>query len=114
MRTASAVDELAAGVARARHAAGRPARRRRHAARPCGGLMALAIGLFAAALVVIATERIDRTKVALIGAVLVVLTQTIEQDAAIAAIDCNTLGLLAGMMLLLKVTEPTGVYTCLG
>jgi Na+/H+ antiporter NhaD/arsenite permease-like protein len=75
--------------------------------------MAFAVGLFAAALVVIATERVDRTKVALVGAVLVLLTQTIEQEAAIAAIDWNTIGLLAGMMLMVKVTEPTGVYTWL-
>jgi len=75
--------------------------------------MALAVILFTAALAVIATERVDRTKVALIGACLVLLTQTIEQDAAIEAIDWNTLGLLAGMMLMVKVTEPTGVYTWL-
>ena len=75
--------------------------------------MAVAVVLFAAALVAIATERIDRTKVALIGAVLMLLTQTIEQDVAIEAIDWNTLGLLAGMMLMVKLTEPTGVYTWL-
>ncbi|MGH2948501.1 MAG: SLC13 family permease [Solirubrobacteraceae bacterium] len=75
--------------------------------------MALAIGLFAIALAVIASDRVDRTKVALVGAVLVLLTQTIEQEAAIEAIDWNTLGLLAGMMLMVKVTEPTGVYTWL-
>jgi Na+/H+ antiporter NhaD/arsenite permease-like protein len=75
--------------------------------------MALAVGLFAAALIVIATDRVDRTKVALVGAVLVLITQTIEQDAAIEAIDWNTLGLLAGMMLMVKVTEPTGAYTWL-
>jgi Na+/H+ antiporter NhaD/arsenite permease-like protein len=72
--------------------------------------MAVAIVLFAAALAVIATERVDRTKVALLGAVLLLLTQTIEQHTAIEAIDWNTLGLLAGMMLMVKVTEPTGVY----
>ena len=44
---------------------------------------------------------------------LLLLTQTIEQHAAIEAIDWNTLGLLAGMMLMVKVTEPTGVYTWL-
>jgi Na+/H+ antiporter NhaD/arsenite permease-like protein len=75
--------------------------------------MALAIALFAVALAVIASDRIDRTKVALAGAVLVLLTQTIEQHAAIEAIDWNTLGLLAGMMLMVKVTEPTGVYNWL-
>ena len=73
--------------------------------------MPLAIAIFAGALVVIATERVDRTKVALVGAVLVLLTQTIEQEAAIEAIDWNTIGLLAGMMLIVKVTETTGVYT---
>jgi Na+/H+ antiporter NhaD/arsenite permease-like protein len=75
--------------------------------------VALAVGLFAVALVVIATERVDRTKVALAGAVLVLLTRTIPQEVAIEAIDWNTLGLLAGMMLMVKVTEPTGVYTWL-
>jgi len=73
--------------------------------------MAVAVMLFAAALAVIATERVDRTKVALLGAVLLLLTQTIEQEAAIEAIDWNTLGLLVGMMLMVKITEPTGVYT---
>jgi Na+/H+ antiporter NhaD/arsenite permease-like protein len=75
--------------------------------------MALAIAIFVGALAVIATERLDRTKVALIGACLVLLSQTIEQHEAIEAIDWNTLGLLAGMMLMVKITEPTGVYTWL-
>src|ERR671919_2498579 len=75
--------------------------------------MALAVVLFAAALAVITSERVHRTKVALLGAVLLLLTQTIDQHAAIEAIDWNTLGLLAGMMLMVKVTEPTGVYTWL-
>jgi Na+/H+ antiporter NhaD/arsenite permease-like protein len=75
--------------------------------------MILAVCLFAAALAMIATERVDRTKVALVGAVLFLLTQTIEQEAAIEAVDWNTLGLLAGMMLMVKITEPTGVYTWL-
>ena len=54
--------------------------------------MTLPIVVFVAALAVIATERVDRTKVALAGAVLVLLTQTIEQEQAIEAIDWNTLG----------------------
>ena len=72
--------------------------------------MTLAVALFGVALVAIATEVIDRTKVALLAAVLVLITGTIEQDAAIAAIDWNTLGLLVGMMVMVKVTETTGVY----
>ncbi len=72
--------------------------------------MAVAIALFAAALAVIASERVDRTRVALLGAVLALLTQTIDQHTAVEAIDWNTLGLLVGMMLMVRITEPTGVY----
>ena len=75
--------------------------------------MALAIAIFALALALIASERVNRTKVALGGAVLVLLTQTIDQEHAIEAVDWNTLGLLAGMMLIVRLTETTGVYTYL-
>jgi Na+/H+ antiporter NhaD/arsenite permease-like protein len=75
--------------------------------------LAFAIAVFAVALAVIASERLHRTKVALLGAILVLVTQTIDQDAAIGAVDWNTIGLLAGMMLIVKLTETTGVYTYL-
>ena len=75
--------------------------------------MTFALVLFAAALAAIASERVDRTKIALLGAVLLLLTQTIDQEQAIEAVDWNTLGLLVGMMLMVKVTETTGVYTWL-
>ena len=75
--------------------------------------MTLAIGIFVIALGVIVSEKLHRTKVALAGAVAVVVTQTISQEEAIEAIDFNTLGLLAGMMLIVKLTETTGVYTYL-
>jgi Na+/H+ antiporter NhaD/arsenite permease-like protein len=75
--------------------------------------MGVAVALFAGALALIASDRIDRTKVALLGAVLLLLTQTIDQEVAVEAVDWNTLGLLVGMMLMVKVTEPTGVYTWL-
>jgi len=75
--------------------------------------MVLAIGVFVVVLAVIASERVHRTKVALIGASLVVVTQTVDQAQAVEAIDFNTIGLLAGMMLIVRVTEPTGVYNYL-
>ena len=75
--------------------------------------MALAIAIFVAVLAMIATERVDRTKVALLGAVLVLITQTIDQEHAVRSIDFNTIGLLAGMMLMVRLTETTGVYTWL-
>jgi len=75
--------------------------------------VALAIGIFVVALGIIVSERLHRTKIALAGAVAVVVTQTISQEEAIASIDFNTLGLLAGMMLIVRLTETTGVYTYL-
>lgn len=75
--------------------------------------MLFAIIIFVGALAVIASEKVDRTKVALVGALLVVLSQTIDQERAIEAIDFETIGLLAGMMLIVRVTEPTGIYTFL-
>jgi Na+/H+ antiporter NhaD/arsenite permease-like protein len=71
----------------------------------------VAVGVFALALAAIASERVDRTKVALAGAIAVVLTQTVDQEHAIEAIDFNTIGLLVGMMLMVRLTETTGVYT---
>jgi Na+/H+ antiporter NhaD/arsenite permease-like protein len=75
--------------------------------------MGFAIGVFVIALGLIASEKLHRTTIALAGAVLVIVTQTIAQEEAIAAIDFNTLGLLAGMMLIVRMTETTGVYTYL-
>ena len=75
--------------------------------------MAFAVAIFAVALALIASERVDRTKVALLGATLVLLTQTIDQEQAIEAIDFNTIGLLVGMMIMVRLTETTGVYTWL-
>jgi Na+/H+ antiporter NhaD/arsenite permease-like protein len=75
--------------------------------------MTLAVAIFGLALAAIASERVDRTKVALLGAALVVVTQTLEQEQAIESIDFNTIGLLAGMMLMVKLTETTGVYNWL-
>jgi Na+/H+ antiporter NhaD/arsenite permease-like protein len=75
--------------------------------------MTLAILVFVAVLAVIASERVDRTKVALLGATIVLLTQTLDQEQAIDAIDWNTIGLLTGMMLMVRITEATGVFTWL-
>ena len=70
--------------------------------------MAFAVILFAVALALIATERVDRTKVALLGATLVVLTATLDQEQAIEAIDFNTIGLLVGMMLMVRADRDHG------
>jgi len=75
--------------------------------------MVLAIAVFVVGLALIATDRVHRTKVALLAAAVMVITSTIDQDQAIAAIDFDTLGLLTGMMIVVRLTETTGVYTYL-
>jgi Na+/H+ antiporter NhaD/arsenite permease-like protein len=73
----------------------------------------VAVAIFAAALAVIAFEWVHRTKAALVGAGLVVLIGVIELDVAIDAVDWSTLGLLVGMMILVGLTERTGIFTYL-
>ncbi|HEY8465530.1 MAG TPA: ArsB/NhaD family transporter [Solirubrobacterales bacterium] len=74
--------------------------------------MAVAVATFLLALALIASERIHRTKIALIGAAIVVLFvgDAYDQEHAIEAVDFNTIGLLAGMMILVYITQQTGVY----
>ncbi|MDH4176415.1 MAG: SLC13 family permease, partial [Thermoleophilia bacterium] len=73
----------------------------------------VAIVVFVVALAVIALEWAHRTKVALGGAALMVLLGILDQEAAIESIDWATLGLLAGMMIIVGLVEPTGVFTYL-
>jgi len=62
---------------------------------------------------VIAFEWVHRTKAALVGAGLVVVVGVVDLDRAIEAVDWSTLGLLTGMMILVGLTERTGVFTYL-
>jgi len=73
--------------------------------------MPLAVAVFACALALIATDKLDRVKVALIGASAVVVLGVIDQHAAIEAVEFEALGLLAGMMIAVRITETTGVYS---
>ena len=74
--------------------------------------MAVAVVTFLVVLAFIASERVHRTKVALMGAAIVVLFagSSYDQELAIEAVDFNTIGLLAGMMILVNLTQQTGVY----
>jgi len=70
--------------------------------------------LFLVCLVLILTERFNRTIAGLIGAVLMVILglalHFYTEDEAAAAIDFNTIGLLFGMMVLIALLEPTGFF----
>ena len=60
--------------------------------------------------VFIASEKINRTVVAMLGSLLMVLTGIITQEKAIHHIDFNTLGLLIGMMIIVAITGQTGIF----
>jgi Na+/H+ antiporter NhaD/arsenite permease-like protein len=73
--------------------------------------LALAVATFLIVLAVIASERMHRTNVALLGAAIVVLfVGGFSQEKAIESVDFNTIGLLTGMMILVYLTQQTGVY----
>ncbi len=70
-----------------------------------------AVGLFALVLALIAAELINRTVAALLGAAVVVSFGVVEQtEAATEFIDWNTIGLLAGMMVIVAILYKTGVF----
>ena len=73
----------------------------------------VAVAIFVVALTLIALEWGHRTKIALLGAAAVVLTGILDEDQAIEAVDWSTLGLLVGMMIIVGLTERTGVFTYL-
>jgi len=70
----------------------------------------LAGGVFLVAYGLIASERFDRTLVALLAGLLVVALGVIDQEAAFAAIDFNVIFLLAGMMVLAGGLSQTGFF----
>jgi Na+/H+ antiporter NhaD/arsenite permease-like protein len=73
--------------------------------------LAIAVGTFLIALAVIAAEKMHRTNVALLGAAIVVLfVGDFSQEQAIESVDFNTIGLLVGMMIIVYLTQQTGVY----
>jgi Na+/H+ antiporter NhaD/arsenite permease-like protein len=72
-----------------------------------------AIIIFVAALSLIAIDWSHRTTVALAGAGLMVVLGVLDQEQAIDSIDWATLGLLTGMMIIVALVEPTGVFTFL-
>ena len=74
----------------------------------------LAVVVFAGAYVLIATEKIHRVKVALGGAVIMLLIGATDADKAFfspeAGIDWNVIFLLLGMMLIVGVLRRTGIF----
>ena len=70
-----------------------------------------AVALFVVVLVLVGTEVVNRTVAALLGAAVVISFGIVEQsEAASEFIDWNTIGLLAGMMIIVAVLDKTGLF----
>lgn len=70
-----------------------------------------AVALFAVVLGLIAFELVNRTVAALLGAAILISSGVLgQEEAATEFIDWNTIGLLAGMMVIVAVLEKTGVF----
>ena len=66
--------------------------------------------LFVATYAVIVSEKVNRAIVAGLGASLMIALGILNQETAISGIDFNTLGLLAGMMVIVAITRGSGVF----
>jgi Na+/H+ antiporter NhaD/arsenite permease-like protein len=77
-------------------------------------MSALAIGIFVAAYILIATERVHRVVAALGGAALMLLLQVVDAEEAFHAtdtgVDWEVIFLLLGMMLIVAVLRRTGLF----
>ena len=73
----------------------------------------VAVIVFVAAYALIISEKVHRTIVGIIGAMLMILFGILDQETAIRHIDFNTLGLLMGMMVIVSITSETGLFNFL-
>ena len=70
----------------------------------------IAVGILLLTYGVIMTERLNRAIVALLGAILMIATGILNQEEAVAGIDFNTIGLLAGMMVIVSIARKSGIF----
>ena len=70
----------------------------------------LAIAIFLIIYALIISEKIHRTILAILGAVLMIVLGIVNQETAIHHIDFNTIGLLVGMMIIVGITAETGLF----
>src|SRR5229473_8463926 len=66
--------------------------------------------LLALTYVLIITERLNRSIIALLGGGVMIISGVLSQDEAIAGIDFNTIALLTGMMLLVSISRRCGMF----
>lgn len=70
----------------------------------------LAVSILLVVYAIIMAEKFNRAVLALLGAGLMILCGVITQQQAVAGIDFNTIGLLTGMMVIVAISQKTGMF----
>ncbi len=70
----------------------------------------VAIGVFSVTYLIIMSEKLNRTAVAMVGAFLMLILNVEAQEKAISHIDFNTIGLLIGMMIIVNIMKKSGIF----
>src|SRR5512134_1237047 len=70
----------------------------------------VSLSIFVLTYAVIVTEKINRSVVALLGAGLMIFAGVLTQAEAFHGIDLNTISLLTGMMVIVAITQKSGVF----
>src|SRR5260370_10423397 len=70
----------------------------------------VAIAVFSLTFLLVMTDRINRSSIALLGAGIMVVSGVLSQDEAIRGIDFNTIALLTGMMVLVAIGRRCGMF----
>jgi len=73
-------------------------------------LFYVTIAIFVVTYVIIISEKVHRTVIAMAGAMLMILLGVINQEQAIEGVDFNTLGLLIGMMMIVGIAKDCGMF----
>jgi len=70
----------------------------------------VAVAILLAIYGVIMMEKFNRAVLSLLGGGLMILSGVLTQERAVAGIDFNTIGLLTGMMVIVAISQKTGVF----
>ena len=70
----------------------------------------VAVGILIVSYFILFTEKLNRAVVVLLGTSVLILSGILTQESAVAAIDFNTLSLLAGMMIIVGISEKSGMF----
>ncbi len=69
-----------------------------------------AVAVLVATYAAVMSEKVNRSIVALLGALMMVVLGILSQEEAVEGVDFNTIGLLVGMMIIVSVTRKSGVF----